>query len=335
MLSDVARDFISSIFLFFVAALRTSGLKLRRAATTCDQYVSHVAHYFVATGLMVDNMLIRTERLRLMLSGYSREDAVGRPQRLIIIIPVTFGVVLVYIVIVAEEYGAGSLLYRALLAAMALGYGLSLRPSEYLVVSRPVDTARFVNTSMSFFQWAGSSVFVCVCDIASYLPGPPVLFLTFLDFVKNDARGKGGPRAIAANPDLLGQFCCVRALYEFCQACPPVRGVSMFSSAPMTMTDALINKLLKRVATRMGLDPSRLLPHGIRVAGPVQLASFPDSVQMTQGAWTSVPGLLAYARGSTAHAVKVAAAMHDPNVLPVEQMLLSYNLPAAVDHDDL
>jgi hypothetical protein len=212
---------------------------------------------------------------------------------------------------------------------MALGYGLSLRPSEYLVVSRAVDEARYVNSSLCFFQWPDSELFIPVGALDDYLPGPPALFLTFLDFVKNDPRGKGGPRAVAANPDPLGPFCCVRALYDFCRACPPHPGVSLFASAPYTVTDELINRLLKEVAVTLKLDPSRLLPHGIRVAGPVQLSGFSDAVQMTQGAWSSVPGLLAYARGSTRHAVMVAAAMHDPTILPIEQMVLSYGLPTA------
>ena len=116
----------------------------------------------------------------------------------------------------------------ALRAAIALGYGLSLRPSEYLVVSRPVSDDRYVNASMSFFLWSGWLQPINICDVALNHPGPPDVFLTFLDFIKNDARGKGGPRAMAADPHRDAVFCVVRVLWEFLTRYPPARGGSVF-----------------------------------------------------------------------------------------------------------
>jgi hypothetical protein len=245
-------------------------------------------------------------------------------------IPVTYSIVLIFVEQLAlfhQPYVAP--LWWGLRAAIALGYGLSLRPSEYLVVSRPVDDDQYVNASQSFFLWNGYPDPINVCDAHRYHPGQPDVFLTFLDFIKNDARGKGGPRAMSANPQRHASFCVVRALWEFLCRYHPVRGGSIFQGLPIHLTDLHVNSVLKSVATRLQLDPSRLLPHGLRVAGPVQLSAFSDSVKMTQGNWRSVGGMLAYARGSLQHAALVAAAMHDSSVLPLELLQLSYSLPSA------
>ena len=126
------------------------------------------------------------------------------------------------------------------------------------------------------------------------------------------------------------RFFCVRVLWEYLRRYPPTSGGSLFSGIDSPLTDTLINRILKSVAIRLRLDPSRLVPHGLRVAGPVQLSCFADSVRMTQGNWTSVEGMLAYARGSLQHAKLVADALHDPSVLPLDLLRLSYTLPSAV-----
>ena len=91
---------------------------------------------------------------------------------------------------------------------------------------------------------------------------------------------------------------------------------------------AHVNVFLKSVARRLHLDPYRLVPKSVRVRGPTQLSAFLDAVTMQQGNWRSVVGLLAYARGSLAHAKLIASAMHDPEVLSLELLQLSYSLPS-------
>ena len=320
------------IFQYFASALRLSlsPPHVLLASTTISQYISQAVFYLISCGAIVDASSIRVPLLRYQLDGYSRHDAVGRPQRLTVKIPVTYSIVLEFVAELSRRYAARAHpLWWGLSAAIALGYGLSLRPSEYLVVSRPVDGDRYVNASMSFFLWAGHPTPVSVCTPALFPPGPPSTFLTFLDFIKNDARGKGGPRAMCADPcGPTSPFCVVTALWEFLRRFPPTPGGSIFQGLPVALTDSLVNQVLKSVARRLQLDPSRLVPHGLRVAGPVQLSAFPDAVKMAQGNWRSVEGMLAYARGSLTHASMVAAAMHDESVLPIDILQLSYSLPS-------
>jgi hypothetical protein len=252
-------------------------------------------------------------------------------------IPVTYSILLVFLEELSRTYAPyHDSLWWGLRAAIALGYGLSLRPGEYLVVSRVVDDDQHVVSHLSFFLWHGSDNLVSVCDPSLFPPGPPSVFLTFLDYVKNDIRGKGGPRAMAADPrGTASSFCTVTAIWELVRRYPPLSGGSIFAGLPVLLTDSHINVLLKVVAARLHLDPSRLLPHGLRVAGPVQLSQFSDAVKMAQGNWHSVQGMLAYARGSLNHAALVAEAMHDPTVLPLPLLIASYSLPSATTQPPL
>jgi hypothetical protein len=321
----------SALFRYFVVALRESsdvpysGL----LATTIQGYLSHVAYALVSVGVILSSDVIHTRLMALMLRGYSNADAVGRPLRLVIKIPLTFSILLRALGVVDSRYpvifdlGLGALvrppLWFGLRAALALGFLLSLRPSEYLEVSRPVRDDQYANSALAFFVWVVRDVqqFVRVWDVSSYLPSPPAFFLVFLDAVKNDARGKGGPRAGAPNPRPHSLFCCVTALLEFFRRYPPASSGSLFSHRAVAgrVTDALVGSILKEVARVMQVDESRLLPHSIRLGGPAQLQNFSDAVRMTQGNWSTVGGMLAYARGSLQHASLVASAMHDPAVI--------------------
>ena len=144
-----------------------------------------------------------------------------------------------------------------------------------------MDDDQHVVSHLSFFLWHGSDNLVSVCDPSRFPPGPPSVFLTFLDYVKNDTCGKGGPRAMAADPrGASSLFCTVTALRELVRRFSPLPGGSTFGGLPVLLADSHINYLRKVVAVRLHLDPSRLLPHGLRVAGPVQLSQFPDAVKM-------------------------------------------------------
>jgi hypothetical protein len=71
-------------------------------------------------------------------------------------------------------------MWFGLRAAVALGFMLSLRSSEYLVVSRPVRDDQYANAALSLFLWVVDGVQrpVRVWDVAAYLPYPPAFFVT-------------------------------------------------------------------------------------------------------------------------------------------------------------
>jgi hypothetical protein len=340
--SDAQR---SQLFRYFVAALRESspapytGLM----ATTIQGYLSHVSYSLVSAGVIQSSDVIHTALMTLMVRGYANADSVGRPLRLVIKIPMTFSILLRFLdavdarfPLVEVSHGLFSRppLWLALRAAVALGFLLSLRPSEYLEVSRVVRDDQYANAALAFFVWivGGVQRFVRVWDVESYLPSSPAYFLVFLDSVKNDARGKGGPRAGALNPRPNPPFCCVSALLNFFRAYPPALSGSLFSHPAVSgkVTDALVGSILKDVARVMQVDESRLLPHSIRLGGPTQLQNFSDAIKMAQGNWSTVQGMLAYARGSLQHVSLVASALHEPAIVLDELVQLAYVLPPVV-----
>jgi hypothetical protein len=89
----------------------------------------------------------------------------------------------------------------------------------------------------------------------------------------------------------------------------------------------VVNKFLKQLAVHTGLDPARLVPHSARVAAVIQLARHTQATQLRQGNWTTIEGMLAYARGSLEHAELVAADMHDTSLCSLDYLRLMCMTP--------
>jgi hypothetical protein len=104
----------------------------------------------------------------------------------------------------------------------------------------------------------------------------------------------------------------------------------LWTASPTKITSRLLNKVMKDVAIRHHLDPHRLTPHSLRVAGPVQLVNQSDARQQQQGNWSTVQGLTAYARGTLDHAAAVTADLHNPSIVSLQMLQLSYGLPSAL-----
>jgi hypothetical protein len=316
--------------LFFAAWLRRhySTRVAVMQATTVEQYVCHVANRLIENGAVLSTSALRNARFPMLLDGFRRDDGVLNPVRFSTKIPFTAAMVIAFRKLIRADPHTDAMKIASLDAAMACGYGLSLRPGEYLYVSRPRDDDEAALGDKSYFYWPDThpKEFFCVCDPARYPPGHPSFFLSFLDRVKNDYRGRGGPRCVAANPAHDGtpeSFCCVRMLYDGLRRAPPLPGTLLLSSFVPRLTDALISGLVKQVAQGLGLDPARVVPHSLRVGGCVQLSRFPDAVCCTQGNWKTVTGMLVYARGSLQHATAVASDLHDPSIMPTALLQLS------------
>jgi hypothetical protein len=316
-----------ALFLFFAAWLRHSySTRVQTMlATTIEQYVCHVANHLIE-GVVLSTTTLRNVRFPMLIDGFKRDDGRNHPLRFTAKIPFTADMVMDFCKLIREEHLDEETI-RSLDAAIACGYGLSLRPGEYLYVSRPREDDEAALADKSFFYWpAHPNDFFCVCYPARYPTGTPSFFISFLDRVKNDYRGRGGPRCVAANPTYdgtPGTFCCVRMLYEGLRRAPPLPGSLLLSGFWPRLTDALISKRVKLVAVRLGLDPERVVPHSLRVAGCVQLSRFSDATRCTQGNWKTVEGMLVYARGSLQHATAVASDLHDPSIMPTALLQLS------------
>ena len=146
----------------------------------------------------------------------------------------------------------------AMHAAIALAFGLSLRPGEYLFddTKDPLPLSHQVNTTNSFFVFGDDAI--NVCDVHLFPIGvTPDVFFTMLDHLKNDQSGVLGPRAVAANPhSSQTQFCCVVALHVYCCAYPPQPNTLLLSShgSPVLWVD--MRRLCRAVAIACKLEPA-------------------------------------------------------------------------------
>ena len=79
-------------------------------------------------------------------------------------------------------------------AAVAMAYGLSLRPDEYLVMEEETPLTHQANVSDCFFVFNDDEC-VCVCDPTYTLP---MVLRVMFNHIKNNKKGEGGPRAVGA-----------------------------------------------------------------------------------------------------------------------------------------
>ena len=179
-------------------------------SVTIDQYITHVADYMVTREITQAGTDLRCRRLAMLLAGYAISDYIGLPVRLAQKIPMTYALAceMYRLVDMVVWDGAGRLAMRA---AIALGYGLSLRPGEYLDDGTVKNVSSQLNASNCFFAF-GEEIIVSVCDPHLYPPGQlPTAFFTMLDSCKNQRRGEGGPRAMSLSkePHTEEHFGCV------------------------------------------------------------------------------------------------------------------------------
>jgi hypothetical protein len=309
----------------FVCHLRTDrGYR----STTIDQYVSHVINFYKENKTITTAASVRSTRLAMMITGYAKEDAERLPARLKEKIPLTAALMVAAYALILLTHGDANIpLAAALAGALSLGYALSLRPDEYLNAAAVADDAHVARGHKSFFKWPDDPTFYVVTRPADFpaRPDPPTTFLTLLDDSKNDPQGHGAPRAVCAAPP-GSPFCLVNRIFECLKRFPPTGSRPLFSGLPVSVS--LVNTFLKKLAVHTGLDPTRLVPHSARVAAVIQLARHTQATQLRQGNWTTVAGMLAYARGSLEHAALVAADMHDTSLCTIEYLRLMCMTPS-------
>ena len=93
------------------------------------------------------------------------------------------------------------------------------------------------------------------------------------------------------------------------------------------MPVSLINKTLKLAAAELGLDPSRLLPHSIRVGHAVQTNSLSDTDQMLLTGHRSLQGHMPYCRRTLDMARRATVVLHDPTIQTLEHTKFVYMTP--------
>jgi hypothetical protein len=193
---------VRTLALYFAVHLRTTRFTKLAApikSVTIDQYITHVADALVTDEHILRGTDLRSNRLTMLLEGYAREDDRG-PLRLAQKIPVTYPIACTMQRWADKLHTGGQRL--ATRAAVAVAYGLSLRPGEYLTkpdVELSLD--KQMNASDCFFVFNDDEC-VNVCDPQSYPVGrTPSVFLCMFRKLKHYKRsGEGGPRAVGARP---------------------------------------------------------------------------------------------------------------------------------------
>ena len=328
-LTNVPRDDppVHTYFLYFATHLRRTRYSRHTApikSNTINQYICHVVDYLVTREYLLNPLVARSRRLTMLLCSYAMRDDDGLPTRLTGKIPITYN-------IACRMYALVNTLFTppgpclAMHAAIALAFGLSLRPAEYLVdVNSPLPLSHQVNTTNSFFVYGDDAVNVCDTHLYPIRIIPDVFF-TMLDHLKNDQRGVLGPRAVAVNPHSSPtHFCCVGTLYKYCLAYPPRPNTLLLSShgSPVLWVD--MRRLCNAVAIACQLDPARLVPHSFRSGAQAQLELEDIARRMQQGGWKSAAGARTYARTVLAHAHAVTVQLHNADACPIDQTRLLF-----------
>jgi hypothetical protein len=312
----------------FAAHLRTD---FSLASSTIDQYFSHFLSSLKQARLLYDSDTIRSERLGMMMTAFSKADAEGRPARTVIKIPLTASLLVVAFKLLRSLYANPAELpvRLALACALSLGYGLSLRPDEYLVIPRSTSNKKHIARGYkSSFRWSDDPNFYSVLHPSSYpnRPDPPTIFVTFIDGSKRDDTGKGAPRAIVSD-DPSASFNLVSNIFDCLRRYPPLANGPLLSGLPFSMTHLVVSRFLKKLALHAGLDPRRLVPHSPRVAALMQLSDHDSDTHCRQGNWSDPRSLTPYVRGSLKHAYKVSANLHDTSTVDVEYLRLMFMTP--------
>ena len=331
---------VQAVLLYFASYLRN----VRKVSyKTIDSYITHVSVMVLEQGL--PEMTMRSCQLRYLLAAWKREDESKVPQRLRLKIPLSADLMWRLFECFEEWFGGAPDILLVYVAAFSLGFGLGLRPGEYL---QPVSVAPALATANGdatevhddtstpnhtlhgescFFKWLDDDHFYTCLSPAAYPAGQPVAFIALLDSSKNDAVGKGAPRAVYSAPP-GSKFDCVANIFAFLRKWPPSPGSYILSGLPgQPVTSREVNVALKLFARRVGLDPSRLLPHSVRVGSSSQTdgMSLEDRMQHTNH--RSVGGLLAYYRKPLQLARRSTAFIHDVGVHTLESIKVTYMTP--------
>jgi hypothetical protein len=146
--------------------------------------------------------------------------------------------------------------------------------------------------------------------------------------LKNYKRsGEGGPRAVGARTGSAAEgFCCVLTLFEYFKRYPGKRetlALTAHGSNGVPWPD--LRLVCHLTATELGLDPTRLVPHSLRVGAQAQIEMHSDERRLQQGGWNTMGGMKVYARKALGHAKAIADALHDPSICPIEQTRMLFN----------
>ena len=293
---------------------------------TADSYLSHAIKDLVAQREISHPDQVRTPYVAGVLRGLKRTHESIEPVRDRVRIPLTFPLLLTAVQKVKEMYPSNPDVRKPLLAALALAYGISLRPGEYLKLNgrnarRPDEMAQVQHA----YLWWGDTP-INVADRHKFPKRPATRFTLLIDFVKNDPTGKGMPRAIAQAPK-GAPFSCLAAIEDYCRATDLKPGMPLIQIYKDQMRWDIMRQIMRIVAAVHRLDENRLVVHSIRYGAPNQLdaCGFDDQAKMVQGGWSTPQGMRSYVQPMFTHADRVSAALHDSRAIPLAHTVFAFN----------
>jgi hypothetical protein len=300
--------------------------------STITQYVSHVIKKIFEVEMVDDaSSYFRTGRSAAIISGYQNIDHLHRPQRITCKIPFSADLMVKSRKLSHIKYNSWAPdLQLGLDAAFALGFGICLRPGEYLYAPGPNTLDHVLLGDYAAFKWDADPLFYVVTEPLRYPThlGVPDYFVQLPSTLKNDQWCKGGPSAIAQAPP-SSLFCCVSILHQFLRRFPPSPGQPLLSGSNTLLSIDLVNSHCKSLAISENLDPSRLLPHSLRVGSVNQIESHGLHAQQIHGRWNTTAGVSAYTHAALAHARRVSPELHNDQLLPAEFLRFVYMTPVA------
>ena len=283
---------------------------------TANQYISHVVKSWIDSRTIRNANEVRTPYLASIIAGFERKARVGNPIKDKASIPLTYPLLLEAVKAIDKKYAGSPAMAVAMKAAFALGYGCSLRPGEYLKLQVERELDEQVCAGNIGFWWGDTHI---PASKSRTFPKRNADRMTLaVDFLKNDQRGKGLPRALARAPSPT-EFDCMIAIEKFVRSreLDPARPLLTTSNGQIKWTEIRI--ICNEIAITNKLDTKRLLPRSMRAGAVNQLdaCNHTSETMERQGGWQSTGGMRSYLRSDFRHADLVSGALHDVNAIPI------------------
>lgn len=326
--------------MFAVYLVETRSLR----PSTADQYIAHVSKMLFESNVIPSGTAIRSETLKAVLKGlsYSTTELARPPKSRSCYIPFTYDML-----ILLNEHILSKISDRrrrtAILAAIAVGYGCSLRSSEYLPklsVKNPFDPKRHISVDSTLIYFSDGSC-LPLDQLNSASAKARATFVTFgITVRKNHRKGTAGnPRlpALSLLPGSCGhrkssqdddrRICLVQCLIDYAVLCKPVRGLPLFtanSAAPISWSE--VREIFRKFAVLMKIPPERFVPYSSRYGVLTNMIAngASEQLQLAQGDWTSKGGPLPYFRQSFQLARNVAPYVYDRQAGNLEEICAVY-----------
>ena len=286
--------------------------------------------------LVMHTKVWRNEMVAAYMDGYRRRDILlrGAP-RTHVKIDVSLTIVLRAVAVARVLFASHpKIIADTVCASMLLGLCFGLRPGDYLYPhdKRYTDKNNCLDASQFAFIFPSSDDPIQITSPEMFPPGEsPVYMICLPDFDKGHPLGRLGMRAIKAMRQVPGQpevHCSVTIIFNYFKLHPASPGGTLFSSFPVsTCLYQCVRRVLKDTAIALGLDPRRVLPHGLRAGVITQLNSMGHSKEAKQRATghASEAGLNAYERAALTHADDTVLAINNTNPVTVGLLRFMYN----------